>query len=617
MARNRGKIDKPQNSMKSFLRLLSYLKPYKYLVILSYFLMFLSSLGSVATGFLLKPIVNDYLIPGDFDGLIKMLLILSGVSLFTVVASFTYRRIMLDISQSVISYIRNQLFEHVEYLPISYFEMNAHGDVMSRFTNDVDNLNDALASSLLDLVSAAFTFTGTVVAMLVLSPTLFLITFISLIVMIFIAKSIGTRSRKYFREQQKYLGDLNGYIEEKVKWQKVVKVFRYESKAIENFEIKNDELKRVQTNAMAASYSMMPSMVNLTYVSYAIICVFGGLLAIRGSFDIGTLIAYLQYSRQVSGPIGNATQNINSIFSALAGAERVFEVLDLQKEVDEGNYELVNIREENGKFIICTDTRCNRWGWHNKNTDELVELKGRIEFKNVNFGYVKDKPVLKNISFYAEPGQKLAFVGSTGAGKTTIMNLINRFYEPDSGEITFDSINIKDIAKADLRRSFGIVHQEVSLFTGTIEENIEYGRKDSTKEEVIKAAELSNASSFIKHLKDGYKTVIGGSGAELSQGEKQLLSIARAAIADPPVLILDEATSSVDTRTERIIQEGMYNLMKGRTVMVIAHRLSTIHDSDAIFVLENGEIIERGNHNQLMSQRGRYYDLYTGLSILS
>ena len=375
--------------------------------------------------------------------------------------------------------------------------------------------------------------------------------------------------------------------------------------------------QRVQTNAMAASYSMMPSMVNLTYVSYAIICVFGGLLAIRGSFDIGTLIAYLQYSRQVSGPIGNATQNINSIFSALAGAERVFEVLDLEKEIDDGKYELVNINKENGELRVCNDTRCNRWGWHNKLTDEIIELKGRIEFKDVNFGYIKDKLVLKNISFYAEPGQKLAFVGSTGAGKTTIMNLINRFYEPDSGEITFDSINIKDIAKADLRRSFGIVHQEVNLFTGTIEENIEYGRKESTKEEVIKAAELSNASSFIKHLKDGYKTVIGGSGAELSQGEKQLLSIARAAIADPPVLILDEATSSVDTRTERIIQEGMYNLMEGRTVMVIAHRLSTIHNSDAIFVLEHGEIIERGNHDHLMSQKGRYYDLYTGLSILS
>ncbi len=616
MSNGRAKVDKPRNSSRTFLRLLGYLKPYSFLVIFSYLLLIGSSFGMVATGFLLKPIVNDYILPGDLSGLFRMLVILGVVSALTTLASYTYRRIMLHVSQEVIAHIRNQLFKHVEYLPINYFDSHAHGDIMSRFTNDVDNLNDALASSLLDLVSAAFTFTGTVIAMLILSPSLFVISLISLIIMFYLAKSIGTRSRKYFKAQQKHLGDINGYIEEKVKWQKVVKVFRYEEKAIEAFEKKNEDLRYVQTNAMAASYSMMPSMINMTYISYAVICIFGGMLAIRGSFDIGTLVAYLQYSRQVSGPIGNATQNINSIFSALAGAERVFEVLDIEPEVDDGEYTLVNVRKVDGELEICTDTRCNRWGWKNVKTGELRELEGRIEFENVNFSYEEGKPVLVDISFYANPGEKLAFVGSTGAGKTTIMNLITRFYEPDSGKITVDGINIVNIAKADLRRTFGIVLQDINLFTGTIEENIKYGRIDPTDEEMYEAARLSNATSFIKHLKHGFDTVIGGAGAELSQGERQLLSIARAAIADPPVLILDEATSSVDTRTERIIQEGMYNLMKGRTVMVIAHRLSTIHDSDAIFVMEHGEIIERGSHEQLMEKKGRYFDLYSGLAVL-
>ncbi|MDO5718349.1 MAG: ABC transporter ATP-binding protein [Tissierellia bacterium] len=610
------KSNKPKNTKSTFTRLLSYLKPYKFKVILSYLLIIISSMGMVASAYFLKPIVNKYILPGNFRGLFYMLLLMGTINIVTSLSSYLYRRTMVTISQKVIYTIRNQLFEHVQRLPISYFDENSHGDLMSKFTNDVDNLNDALASSLLDLVSSIMTFTGTVVMMIILSPVLFIITLISILIIFFIINRMGGRTRIYFREQQKYLGEVNGYVEEMIKWQKVLKVFRYEKRAEEDFKVKNEKLRISQTNAQAEAYSMSPTIMNLTRISYAIICVLGGVFAIRGIFDLGTLIAYLQYSRRISEPLGNSTQNINSVFSALAGAERVFEILDLDIEIDDGKYMLVNVKETDEGLTLSKENS-KRWAWYDKQKDELVELKGLIEFKDISFGYREDKKVLKNISFYAEPGQRLAFVGSTGAGKTTIMNLITRFYEPDSGSINFDGINIKEIKKSDLRRALGMVLQDVKLFSGTVADNIKYGKKGAGREQIIRAAELSNAGSFIKHLKYGYSTRISGSASDLSQGERQLLSIARAAISDPPVLILDEATSSIDTRTEKIIQDGMYKLMEGRTVLVIAHRLSTIEKSDVIFVMENGEIIERGNHEKLIKEKGRYYELYTGKAILS
>lgn len=611
------KVQKPKDTKKTFARLLSYMKPYAHKVIFAYILMMLASFGGVLTSYFLKPIINQYIIPRDFDGLIVILLQLFLIFIFIGIASYIYRKIMIDTSQKVIYTIRQELFAHVEKMPISFFDQSSHGDLMSRFTNDIDNLNDALATSILDLLSAAVSLIGTVVMMIILSPSLFIITIVCLIAMGLSAKSIGTRSKNYFKAQQKDLGEINGFIEEMVSWTKVIKVFRYEKEAISQFDEKSEKLRLSQTKAQEAAMSMMPTTANISYIFFAILCVVGSILSTMGHFDIGTLVAYLQYSRQLVGPVGHATQNINSIFSALAGAERVFQVMDQKVEIDEGDYDLVKLEDVNGELKICYNKDCKSWGWFNKKTGDLKPLEGRIQFENVSFAYEEGKEVLKNLSFYAEPGQKLAFVGSTGAGKTTIMNLITRFYEISEGRILYDGLDIKDIKKSALRRSFGMVLQDVNLFSGSIRENIAYGDSDVTDEEIEKAAELSNSTSFIKHLKDGYNTKISASGTELSQGERQLLSIARAALTDPPVLILDEATSSVDTRTERIIQEAMYKLMADRTVLVIAHRLSTIHDSDVIFVMEHGQIIERGDHKSLMEKKARYYQLYTGNEILT
>lgn len=613
----RGRFEKPKDSKKTLSRLLSYLKPYRWKVIAVYGMMTIASLGMVLSSYLLKPIINDYILPGDFTGLFRMLVLLGGIVLLTSLLSYVYRKMMIKISLEVIYSIRNQLFGHMQSLPLSFFDEGSQGELMSRFTNDVDNLNEALSNSMLNLLSSFLTLGGTVLAMFLLSPQLFIITLITLLVMVYLAKKIGSTSKKYFSEQQKKLGSLNGYIEEMVKWQKVIKVFQYEDRAIERFGEKNDELRNVQYRAQASAMSMMPTMMNLSQISYAVISIFGGIFAVRGLYDIGTLVAYLQYSRQFSGPIGNATENINSIFSAMAGAERVFQLLDQQPEVDEGSIQLVRVREAGGELTVCDDIHCLRWAWQDPDTGALTPLCGRIAFENVSFSYTPGVPILKDITFYVEPGQKVAFVGSTGAGKTTIMNLITRFYEIDEGVITYDNIDIRKIRKEDLRQAFGIVLQDVNLFSGTIEDNIRYGRPKASLEEIQRASELSNAATFISHLPDGINTEISGGGSDLSQGERQLLSIARAAITNPPALILDEATSSIDTRTERIVQEGMFNLMEGRTVLVIAHRLSTIYDSDCIFVMENGEIIERGPHDHLINERGRYYNLYTGRATLT
>lgn len=610
-----NKMLQPKDTKNTTLRLLRTLSPYKIQMVFVMIMMMISSLAMVASSFFLKPLVNDYILPGDFDGLFQMLVLLGLIYILGAVFSYWYSRIMLKIAQEVIYNIRKKMFRRMQRFPLVFFDTHAHGDLMSRYTNDVDNLNEAISNSILNLLSSFITLVGTVIAMIILSPPLFIVTAVTIITMLFVGFILGKKSKKYYQQQQIQLGALNGYIEETIKWQKVVKVFRYEERSIDRFNQKNVDLQGVATGAQAYSSSMMPTMENLSHFGYATICIFGGLLAVAGSFDIGTLVAYLQYSRQLSGPIGRATQQINSVFLALAGAERIFELIDTEEEVYDGEYHLVTVEEdENGQLYECEDNRCLKWAWKRstKDHEELIPLRGEIVFEHVTFGYEKDVPVLKDVSFYAKPGQKIAFVGSTGAGKTTIMNLITRFYEIDQGRITYDGIDIREIDKSSLRRSFGMVLQDVHLFTGSVKENIRYGSPTASDAEIEEAARLANADSFIQYLPKKYDTILESGGSDLSQGERQLLSIARAAAHNPPVLILDEATSSIDTRTEKIIQNGMDNLMSGRTVLVIAHRLSTIQDAKAIMVMEHGEIIERGDHTDLLAQKGRYYELHTG-----
>jgi ATP-binding cassette subfamily B multidrug efflux pump len=615
----RRSMEEPKDRGKILRRLLTYLRPYTWQLIVIFLLMMVSSIATVAGSYFIKPIINQYILPGDFSGLLRMLMILATIYIFGALFSYIYERWMLHISQKVIYGIRRELFEHMQKLPLSYFDRNTQGDLMSRFSNDIGNLNDALSGAFLNIVSSGISFSGTLIAMLILSPVLFPLTLLSLIGMAYVGRFIGNKSKNAYRRQQKELGKLNGYIEEMIEGQKVIKVFNHEEKTVADFSVFNEELKNASVRAMTFGSSMMPAMMNLSTVSFAIVTLVGGLMTLAGRFDIGTLVAYLQYSRQVGGPIGRSTQQVNSIYSALAGAERVFGVLDENPEIDEGTIHQVNVREENGQMVECVE-HCQQWAWKRKESDGSYSLQpvlGDIRFHHVDFSYVEGTPVLKDISLFAKPGEKIAFVGSTGAGKTTLTNLITRFYESDSGTITYDGIDIRDISKEDLRRSFGVVLQDVRLFSGTIRENIRYGRLDATDEEVEEAAKLANADTFISYLPDGYDTFIEGDGASLSQGERQLLSIARAAVLDPPVLILDEATSSVDTLTERRIQAGMDNLMKGRTVLVIAHRLSTVQDSDAILVMEDGEIIERGMQEDLLALQGRYYELYTGKAKLA
>ncbi len=615
----RRSMEVPKDRGKTLRRLLTYLRPYTWQLIVVFLLMMVSSIATVAGSYFIKPIINQYILPGDFSGLLRMLMILGTIYIFGALFSYIYERWMLHISQKVIYGIRRELFEHMQKLPLSYFDRNTQGDLMSRFSNDIGNLNDALSGAFLNILSSGISFAGTLIAMLILSPVLFPLTLVSLIGMAYVGRFIGNKSKNAYRRQQKELGKLNGYIEEMIEGQKVIKVFNHEEKTVADFSVFNEELKNASVRAMTFGSSMMPAMMNLSTVSFAIVTLVGGLMTLAGRFDIGTLVAYLQYSRQVGGPIGRSTQQVNSIYSALAGAERVFGVLDENPEIDEGTIHQVNVREENGQMVECVE-HCQQWAWKRKESDGSYSLQpvlGDIRFHHVDFSYVEGTPVLKDISLFAKPGEKIAFVGSTGAGKTTLTNLITRFYESGSGTITYDGIDIRDISKEDLRRSFGVVLQDVRLFSGTIRENIRYGRLDATDEEVEEAAKLANADTFISYLPDGYDTFIEGDGASLSQGERQLLSIARAAVLDPPVLILDEATSSVDTLTERRIQAGMDNLMKGRTVLVIAHRLSTVQDSDAILVMEDGEIIERGMQEDLLALQGRYYELYTGKAKLA
>ena len=613
--RQKHGYQKPKDMKGTIKKLLSYMGHYRGAMALVAVCLVVSSGASIFSSYLLKPIINDYILPGDFPGLIRMLCVLGGAFALSAACSYAYARIMVHISQNTVAAIRRDLFNHLQSLPLRYFDAHQSGDLMSRFTNDIDTVSEMINSSFANLISCALTFLGTIGMMLYLNWVLTLITFAFLALMLLTVKTIGGRSRVSFQRQQAALGSVNGYVEEMIEGQKVIKVFNHEGKTIDQFDTLNESYRQAATAAQAYASSMMPAMGNLARISYAVTCCVGGLLAIGGVGDIGSLAAYLLYVKQVSQPIAQISQQMNTILAAVAGAERIFAVMEEPPETDEGKTVLVRV-EKDGEKLTEVPHRTGHWAW--KSADgELTELRGDVRFEHVDFGYTAEKQVLRNVSLYAKPGQKIAFVGSTGAGKTTVTNLINRFYDISAGTITYDGIDVRNMEKNSLRRSLGVVLQDTHLFTGTIADNIRYGRPDATDEQVIAAAKLANADTFIRHLPEGYNTRITGDGGSLSQGERQLLAIARAAVSDPPVLILDEATSSIDARTEKLIEKGMDSLMAGRTVFVIAHRLSTVRNAQAILVLEQGEIIERGDHEDLLKQKGRYYQLYTGQSELA
>lgn len=618
------RFQKPKNVKKTVLRLFGYLSKRKWLLILVVVMVLLSTLGMVSASYFIRVIVDDYLQPmltagpenADFGPLIYMLLRMAVLFALSAAASYGYARIMLILSQSTVNIIRRDLFDAMQDLPISYFDTHTHGELMSRYTNDVDTVRNFLSMGFVQTISSLVSVVATFGMMLFLSFRLTVLMLVAIAVMLVIIKKMGGKSSRYFRAQQKALGAANGFIEETIEGQKVVKVFNHEQKSIEAFSALNDELQNAATSANTYASALMPIMGNFSHVVYAAIAAAGGVFVIGNTLSVGTVLSFLQYTRSFTQPLTNLSQQFNNILSALAGAERIFDVIDQKPETDDGYVTLVNAKyTENGELIECPE-HTGLWAWKHKHTADgsvtYKKLEGDVEFEHVTFSYDGKKTVLNDISLYAKPGQKIAFVGSTGAGKTTITNLLNRFYEIQDGKIRYDGINIQKIKKADLRRSLAMVLQDTHLFTGTVEDNIRYGNLDATHEQIVEAAKLANADDFITRLPQGYDTVITGDGANLSQGQRQLLAIARAAVADPPVLVLDEATSSIDTRTEHLIEQGMDKLMQGRTVFVIAHRLSTVRNADAIMVLEHGEIIERGDHDDLLRQKGKYYQLYTG-----
>ena len=590
-----------------------YLGGHKWMFLLVALLVLISTGANILGTYLLKPVINRFILPGDVKGLLTAVVGMGILYLCGVAATFGYNQLMVMTAQKVIKEIRHDLFAHVQKLPLKYFDAHTHGELMSRFTNDVDTVQEAMNSSFAMLIQSFLMLVGTISMMLVLSVRLTLIVVVFLLLMAAFIKFNGSRSRKYFTRQQEEIGKINGFVEEMAAGQKVEKVFNHEKVDFKKFCELNETLRRESTNSLTFAGMMIPTIVSLSFVNYAVSACVGGLFALSGLLDIGSLSSYLVYVRQSAMPMNQFTQQVNFLLAALSGAERIFQMMEEEPEIAEGMVPLSNVKEENGILTECEEkTGIYAWKEQRDGRTVLTPLTGDVRFENVVFSYVKGKTILNGISLYAKPGQKIAFVGSTGAGKTTIVNLINRFYEIESGTITYDGIDIRHIRKDDLRRSLAMVIQDTHLFTGTIADNIRYGNLDVTDEEVTEAARIANADSFIRKLPLGYETMLYGDGSNLSQGQRQLLAIARAAAAKPPVLVLDEATSSIDTRTERLIEKGMDAIMEGRTVFVIAHRLSTVRNSKAIMVLEKGEIIERGDHEELLEQRGRYYQLYTG-----
>ena len=614
MAARQLSAKKPKNLRYTLRTLLSYLGRHKLLLLAVAVLVTISALANLLGTYMIRPVVNS-LTAGAFSDLVAGVAVTAGIYALGVLSSYGYTQIMVRAAQKVLRDIRRDLFAHLQTLPLQFFDSHRHGDVMSYFTNDVDTISDALNNSFAMVIQTFIQVVGTLAILFILNWRLSLVVAACYVVMFCYIRFSGKRSKKYYTRQQVALGELDGYIEEMMAGQKVVKVFNHEGASLEQFREKNEALRRAGTGAQSYAATMVPAVVTISYLNYAIVAVLGGIMAINGTTDVGSLASYLVFVRQATMPINQFTQQTNFLLAALAGAERVFQVMDQDSEVDEGRTVLVNVKESGGRLSACPE-KTGRWAWQ-KPDGSLTPLRGDVRFEHVDFGYEAGHPILRDISLYAEPGQKIAFVGSTGAGKTTITNLINRFYDVQGGRVIYDGIDVRDIKKDDLRHSLGIVLQDTHLFTGTIADNIRFGRLDATQEEIEAAARIANADSFIRRLPQGYDTPVTADGANLSQGQRQLLAIARAAVADPPVLILDEATSSIDTRTEALIEKGMDRLMEGRTVFVIAHRLSTVRNADAILVLEHGQVVERGSHEALLAQKGEYYQLYNGMFELS
>lgn len=600
-----------QHTLRIFV---SYLGRHKFMLLIVSILVTVSALANLLGTYMIRPVVNN-LANGDLHSLAIGVLVAAGIFAIGALAAWGYSQTMVKAAQQVVFDIRRDLFAHMQTLPLRFFDQKRHGDIMSLFTNDIDTIADALNNSFAMAIQSFIQMIGTLVILYILNWKLSLIVTVCYGIMFWYMKFSGAKSKVFYAKQQQSLGELDGYIEEMVSGQKVVKVFNHEQASLQEFLEKNEKLRKEGTGAQSYAATMVPVVVSISYINYAIVAVLGGILAMRGMADVGSLASYLVFVRQAALPINQFTQQSNFLLSALAGAERVFDVMNLEPEVDEGDVTLVNVRKENGILKECQE-KTGKWAWRSKD-GKLTMLRGDVRFENVDFGYTKEHMILKNISLYAKPGQKIAFVGSTGAGKTTITNLINRFYDVQGGTVVYDGIDVRKIKKDALRHSLGIVLQDTHLFTGTVADNIRFGKLDATQEEIERAARIANAHSFIRRLPDGYDTMVTADGENLSQGQRQLLAIARAAVADPPVLILDEATSSVDTRTEELIEKGMDQLMEGRTVFVIAHRLSTVRNANAIMVLEQGKIVERGDHAELLEQKGKYYQLYHGMFELS
>ena len=602
-------------------RIFRYLAQYRWLLVIVFFCIIIEALTNVASSYFFTPLINDYILPlagqkdPDLSGFIGQLVKMGCIYMCGITAAYIYRRIMSIVTTGTLHNMRLDLFSHMQDMPVQFYDTHTHGELMNFYTNDIDAIRPLIGDTLPQMINTIISLVGSMTMMIILSPRLTLITMTLLVLVTSVSVFVGKRSRKYFVKVMRTVSDINGYVEEMLLGQKEVKVFSHEKESVKAFSKFNDETMEASIKSNMFAQSLMPINVNLSYISYAVVAVLGAKACIEGSLELGALASFLLYTRQIAGPVSGLSQQFNGVMMSIAGAERVFEVMDTPTEVDEGKIELVNAMNEEGILVECSQ-RTGTFAWKDPATGDLTELKGDIRLNDVTFSYVPDKVVLRDVSLYAKPGQKIAFVGSTGAGKTTITNLINRFYDVQEGVITYDGIPVNNIKKSSLRKSLGMVLQDTNLFSGTVMDNIRYGNLEATDEECIAAAKLANADSFINRLPDGYDTMLTANGANLSQGQRQLLNIARAAVSNPPVLILDEATSSIDTHTERVIEKGMDKLMQGRTVFVIAHRLSTVRNSNAIMVLEHGQIVERGDHDDLLRQKGRYYKLYTGAAEL-